>query len=297
MFFDFDDTLFPTAHLFDQWGLPSDCNKWDAMGLPGSLTLEQRRACEDYEIALVRYLSVACSLSSHVVIITNASEGWVQKCVETFAPKAVELFGFSWGPKIVHAECVYKKSSPRRCARIHDAMHRAATLTPVERRERLTYQKFLAMKLEAQRFYGSSCSGKGSGARCWQNILGFGDMPYEQDALRELAFQRTGPVEERLRVKIQNVPLARHISSLTWHLEVERLLLPALVRFDGDLNMDMQAGDWAASGCHGLAKELGLPELWPALKTLGEPPTEPRAQATVAALRRCARLASPGRGG
>lgn len=238
LFYDWDDTLFPTTDLFHHWNLPCWPNKWTPELLE-TITDNERLSLRHYGDALVRYLSIALSLSARVVIVTNASPGWVMSCVTIFAPQALPLFQLNWGIRVVYACEIYEKHAIlRRHASVCAPVASDSRPLRAERETRLSDQKHLAFWAEALRFYGRKKSGKPE--RCWANILSFGDAPYERHALLDLDFRRVGPLDENLRIKTVTVAECRTVAEMTWDFEVERLFLPALVRHDGRVDVSMQ---------------------------------------------------------
>lgn len=282
VFLDFDDTLFPTTEIFDRWGLPSDPEKW-APSMLAPLSDARRQAINAWGDILVRYLSVACSHSDRVVILTNAGEGWVRDCIEVFAPQAMPLFEeVCWGPRVVYAPTVYAKSTgsfnPVRPVR------GASADNFLERAELYTLQKEVAMLQEARKFYGQ---------RAWANILSIGDMPYERDALQNVSFRRVGPADENLRTKTFTVAPGRSLAALSWNLELGLLLLPVMVRHDGNLDVGPVAHGGRMPPLATIAEDNSFS--WPPMPTMTPGMTLlARDRAARAALRKCERMARHG---
>ncbi|CAE8600173.1 unnamed protein product, partial [Polarella glacialis] len=92
------------------------------------------------------------------------------------------------------------------------------------------------------------------------NIISVGDMLYEHNAVFELA--RLRRVErgsrEQLRVKSLLLPDAPLISELTLHMCFSKLMLPVYVRFDGDLDLNLQD---SADPLLLISQALNLPEV------------------------------------
>lgn len=106
--------------------------------------------------------------------------------------------------------------------------------TTEEKRKELTEAKLLVMRLEAQKFY-SQYPGQ-----TWKNVISIGDMKYERDALRAVTATRvSAQARERLRTKTLVLPNVPTLSVMTLWLRIFRLLLPALVQFDGDVDVDL----------------------------------------------------------
>ncbi|CAE8693651.1 unnamed protein product [Polarella glacialis] len=210
----------------------------------GELTPEQGSLLKDWQLALFQYLTTACTLSSHVVIVTNSRRPWVETCVNKFAPNCKKFFANTGGAgsiKVVYArEVVHQMRSKRMLVSngwdysfpVKDPMPVSAGEMTAE----LIRAKFLAMHREAKAFYRRY---KG---QSWKNIISFGDMIYEHDAVIEMGMRRhaAGGSREPLRVKSLLLPEGPGISELTLSLCFSKLMLPVYVRFDGDLQLNLQ---------------------------------------------------------
>mmetsp|Transcript_17719 Transcript_17719/g.37661 ORF Transcript_17719/g.37661 Transcript_17719/m.37661 type:complete len:378 (+) Transcript_17719:46-1179(+) len=251
LMYDWDDTLFPTAELFDRWGLDSSTEN---LQIP-PLSDEKEAALEVWQDALVECLTKSCALSSRCVIITNARRPWVTDCIDRFAPRLRPLIDRAdGGLKIIYAVNDFQKSQMLKSQSLSllPAIEAARRPTSDERTEHLTWAKYEAMRREAKRFYR-----KYSG-QSWKNILCIGDSSYEHDAVAELALRRVGPDRERLRTKAIIVPTEPSLSEITQRLFLHSAVLPAYVDFNGDLQVDMTTGE---DPMEVIVDALGMPSL------------------------------------
>jgi len=92
----------------------------------------------------------------------------------------------------------------------------------------------------------------------WKNILSIGDMKYEHDAVQELALSRQSAAREFLRTKAILLPGGPSLSELTLRLRFSCLMLPAYVRFNGNIDLDLRR---APDPLEAIARALGIPEL------------------------------------
>lgn len=262
IFLDWDDTIFPTTEIVDNWGLSSKYDTWSS----AVLSAEQERLLGRWCDALHKYLTATCSLSDRCVIITNSRRPWVSECVKRFAPSLESLFSRDDGPHVVYAnEAVASKVSP--CASVRrnasPVRFRAPeALSPEEQREQLTKAKFAAMRQEAKKFYAQYPE------QTWKNIISIGDARYEHDAAQDLAFRRKGPAREQLRLKTVVTPTEPSIRDLIYQMRLVTLLWPAHVHFDGDFDIDMNTSESLKL----LADELGMPDLRALIRQTPVPP-------------------------
>jgi len=247
IFFDWDDTLFPTTELFDIRQLDW---KDKSCEIPADLEEELKV----WRVAVSDYLRTALFLSKNVVLLTNSKRPWVDHCLERFFPEALSMFGEALGlVKVVYADEVPECSSMRRT--------RSGGLRPLRTsadrmdedvRMKCTRAKRTAMNREVVRFYSQYPN------QTWKNILSLGDMPYEHDALQDVTFWRQGPSRERLRTKAIIVPSAPNLKEITLRLEFSRRMLPAYVHFDGSIDIDLAS---SKDPLYTLSQALEFPEL------------------------------------
>ncbi|CAE8597433.1 unnamed protein product [Polarella glacialis] len=116
-------------------------------------------------------------------------------------------------------------------------------LTKEECEEHQTLAKFIAMRQEVTDFYSQYPK------QTWKNVLSLGDMPYEHDAVQELAYRRVTPKgkRERLRTKSIILPSGPSMSEILLRLHFCGAMLAAYVQFDGDFDLDLRANDPLAS--------------------------------------------------
>lgn len=270
IFLDWDDTLFPCTELFERWGLPRRSSVSEV------LPEELERDLAKWRVAVQDYLSMVCSLSDRCVIVTNSTAPWVELCVDRFAPNLKPIFSAPSGPSVAYAGEYLRRARaaqagsvascccPAMRMKLQDALQGARGYE--ERRAEMTSAKLQAMRHEATAFY-SRYPGQ-----TWKNIISLGDMKYERDALQELSASRVAAAvmrvvgnnglpkvrRELLRTKACMLPGACSLGELTVWLRLFRMLLPALARFDGDLDLDLHT---VSDPLPLLAKALGLPQL------------------------------------
>eukprot|EP00425_Heterocapsa_triquetra_P017371 CAMPEP_0195148958 /NCGR_PEP_ID=MMETSP0448-20130528/176206_1 /TAXON_ID=66468 /ORGANISM="Heterocapsa triquestra, Strain CCMP 448" /LENGTH=409 /DNA_ID=CAMNT_0040187585 /DNA_START=12 /DNA_END=1238 /DNA_ORIENTATION=+ len=245
IFFDWDDTLFPYTAIFEQWRIGRHGSK------PPPLPEELETELAAWREALYQYLAVACSLTDCCTIVTNAKRPWVDYCVDRFAPNLRPLLdGRTGGPTVVYAG---EMLPPRESKLSRGAGSGLKLLAKYEdRSKQLTAGKLAAMRNEATRFYSRYPE------QTWKNILSLGDMKYEHDAVHELTSTRKSPPRERLRTKAILLPRRPSLSELTLRLKFSRLMLPAYVRFNGDIDLDLRT---AADPLQAIARALSIPQL------------------------------------
>jgi len=201
--------------------------------------------------ALFDYLTVACSLSDRVVVVTNSKRPWVSDCINRFLPNIQPfLQRETGGIRIVYAAETIMHPSSARPVRLDSLRH---TPTQVEMDSMLTFGKMYAMRRECRDFYIRYPK------QSWKNLIGIGDMNYEHDALQEVAFIRNSPKREQLRNKIVRLCLSPSISAMTMQLSIGRLTLPAIVKYDGDLDIDLRGS--AQSQICNFAQALQMADL------------------------------------
>ena len=182
IYLDWDDTLFPSTEIFDRWGLP---HQWDSEGL----TAKQEQLLHAWGESLQRFLKACMEYSGSCVIVTNAQSRWVENCLRRFAPELVSLFQSPGGPTVLYAKEVLRALRLRKKVRHQDdsvipAKHLDAYWDEEDTQRfkfvEMSAAKFHAMKQEFLDFF----SGREGHSR--RNIINFGDMEYEHEAVKEL---------------------------------------------------------------------------------------------------------------
>jgi len=257
IFFDWDDTLFPTTELLDRWGLKVTPGQKEAID-EEVLDPDAKAWLGAWRQSVQRLLSVACEASAQCTLVTNSKRPWVEDCIEQFVPNLKPLFSQDNGPKVVYAREILQDLRQKRKKRP------AANATPAKHttpdaldqgfriREEMTSAKFEAMRCVANKFY------KSYEGQSWKNIISFGDMPYEHEAAVELGLRRRAPIAEHLRVKTMLLPAEPKVSELAIRLDFLRMMLPAIVTFNADLQADLQN---SIDPLWTLSKVLCIPEL------------------------------------
>mmetsp|Transcript_90440 Transcript_90440/g.193933 ORF Transcript_90440/g.193933 Transcript_90440/m.193933 type:complete len:381 (+) Transcript_90440:168-1310(+) len=238
IFFDWDDTLFPTTDFFDRLGFTHE-------GFPDESRLDAklRSSLKAWREALRLYLQEALKLSANCTIITNSKRPWVDLCIDNFIPEIKHFFG-DGGITVVYA------SEQRKKRYSHHSRHRS--MTHEEHEDQQTMAKYRAMKEVAVAFYSQYPE------QSWKNILSIGDMQYERDAVKEVTFKRNPAFKERVRTKTLVLPTSPTLTEITLRLRFSRLMLPAYVHFDGDFDLDLSR---AEDPLEAIAEALRIPEL------------------------------------
>jgi len=246
VFLDFDDTLFPTTHL-------KNCKQFSGVD-PWEQPEDVFEELEPWRTSVYQYLSMACSLTERCVIVTNSRRPWVSKCVKTFFPELWMLIKSkeaSGRLAIIYAQENFNKKrerdSQRRFVPARDILPDSA-----DHREYLMAAKLYAMKREAQHFYSQYKW------QTWKNIISLGDMEMEHDAVQELTWRRVGPAREKVRTKAIMLPRQPTVSELTLRLRLSLTLLPVYVRFNGDIDINLQDTNHPLAA---LAQALGIPQM------------------------------------
>eukprot|EP00931_Biecheleriopsis_adriatica_P068956 TRINITY_DN42843_c0_g1_i1.p1 TRINITY_DN42843_c0_g1~~TRINITY_DN42843_c0_g1_i1.p1 ORF type:complete len:882 (-),score=147.18 TRINITY_DN42843_c0_g1_i1:94-2691(-) len=237
IFLDWDDTIFPTTELFDNWKLSDNMSLWEQE--TAKLSAQQRQQLEQWETAAFQYLEVAMALTESLVIVTNARHPWVPACVKHFCPRLGQLLTPAAGGTLPVEEggirVVYTRGVEDRGFMNQNTNSR----NPRKMIEALTALKYRAMRREAVNFY------KQYPDQTWKNILSVGDSIYEHDAVLQIASRRHSSANEKLRAKAFLLLSEPPIAKLTLGLTVGRLLLPKLVEWDGNLDLDLSVvQDW-----------------------------------------------------
>jgi hypothetical protein len=247
IFYDWDETLFPTETILRDWGLEVP-RKSERM-----LTAAQENDLKAWRKSLREVLEKARSLSSNVCIVTNATRPWVDDSVKEFAPELIDFINTF--TKVYAREHLRNTRSLlyRRLTQVNPARH-GSEPSDLEVQSALTLAKYFAMKDVASKAYSQYEH------QTWKNILSFGDSAYECDALRDVAFRRVPPKhkDERLRAKCLLLPTCPSVSELALRLRFHREVLQAYVEFDGDFDLDLTAANDPLSE---IGKALSMPEL------------------------------------
>lgn len=270
IFVDWDDTLFPSTEVFDRWGLQLRSYKRD------DLNAEQQLLVNNWKTSLQRFMKAIMEFSGHCAIVTNAQISWVEDCLHRFAPEVLQSLSGPGGPTILHAKDVLRSLRSRKKIWQHDEIAIPARYADVYRDDDIKHFKFVEMtaaKYQAMRlefntvFAGRNISG------C--NIINFGDMEYEHEAVLELGMRLSEVGEEPL-IKSFLLPEAPKITELAVRLDLLRLLLPAIVCADADIALNFKESGSTPMAL--LSKALRIPDLerieFPHVFGCGQPPSE-----------------------
>lgn len=247
VFLDWDDSLFPATELFERRGLCIECP---------TISDQLDKELETWRHALYDYLSVARSVSGHCVILTSATRPWVSLCVKHFAPNLENLIHD--GPQGISV--IYANEAPlsrvQKWREKHNIGHLSADDSfpdeDAKLEARCTEAKCASMAKVAAAFYSKHP------LQTWKNLVSEGDMPFEHNALKEVAFVIKSDIDKHVRTKTLRLSSSPSLAEITLRLQFSRLLLPAYVRFPGDIDLDLaQCTDpWEA-----IAQALDIPQL------------------------------------
>lgn len=223
IFLDWDDTLFPTRALFGMWNLPE-------LGPLPKIPASRKAKLEKWAASLGIFLKACTECSDCVCIVTSSAPGWVETCVERFAPglqayleKIPVMYSIEELPE-------YKKlASQSNDLRPVKQRESHLNLSAIEINEELTAQKRASMEKAVKQFYG---------ARPWQNILSFGDMSHEHDALQDITFLNSQ--EARCRTKACILPTRPSVTETDLRLQILARVMPAFVALDNDIDLDLK---------------------------------------------------------
>lgn len=183
LFLDWDDSLFPTSELFERWLLPKLANGQ-------SLTEAQEASVSLWRTALEELFTAGIQEGCRLAIITNAQTGWVEACLERFAPSLRPLLASGEAKdgaiRVEYALARYRdagKETHRALAPLLVAAERRnsdrGVLALHEHNHLMTAAKMVAMKTLV-----ASAPGR-------DLLLSIGDMPFEKDAVQEVQFTDT----------------------------------------------------------------------------------------------------------
>lgn len=248
IFLDWDDTLFPSTELFDRWGLPKNPGMWNSIELTG----QQTAKLEKWSTACYQYIRTACNAADRCVVVTNSMRPWVTDCIDRFAPCLRSLFDEEDGLQIVYAREAHQSATRKIGSSPPVRWGSPSVATAEEQDEMLRAWKYAAMRQEAKAFYSRR---KG---QTWKNLISIGDMRYEHDAVQDVAFRRVGPSREQLRTKAITMGSHPSLHRVSWRLTHGALLLPMIVRHNGDIDLDLST---AENRFEAIAEALDMPEV------------------------------------
>mmetsp|Transcript_24088 Transcript_24088/g.54911 ORF Transcript_24088/g.54911 Transcript_24088/m.54911 type:complete len:368 (-) Transcript_24088:292-1395(-) len=242
LIFDFDDTLYPT--------------KWMMANIPQSRRMEpldgvdlsKVHAVMPDVVHQVKTLFVIAQSIAHVVIITNAQRGWVDYCLETYAPEMQAIFE---GVDIVYAREALEASGREVTEETRD---------PDGGKDRFvtTARKVEAMRTALHSFYKD---------KSWKNVVSIGDSFDELEALEEVTFLHDNPTsratgtQRPLRTKAIKMLDRPTIQELIAQIAVVRHVLYDVVNFDGDFQTHLVLNPQASQEC--LMDEMKI-DVWAA---------------------------------
>lgn len=261
LFLDWDDMIFPTTDLIKGWKASM---KVGVAEMPNKSAVALEPLLEEWRAVVYEYLSVACSVSDRCVIVTNSRRPWVENCIDRFAPNLKPLFRrAAGGIKVVYAEealVASQQAHYAKCPCVGGIMAWWYSLPDdlddieaniAQQEKKLTDAKYQAMKIEAMKFY-SRYPGQ-----TWKNIISFGDMKHERDAVHQLSSYLASQPGQRLRTKALMLPREPKIGELTLGLGLSRMMLPAYVRYDGNIDLDLTS----TNPMQTISEALNIPQL------------------------------------
>jgi hypothetical protein len=228
IFFDWDDTLFPTSWLeckglLRRKELPTDCE-----------TLAELSKLEQAACTVLR---TASQLSIRTCIVTNANSPWVTESARIFMPTLHQLLVSPSAPQIAHAKEKLKEHKRKSTSSVTEsfAQWRNERFCDEEAVAMLTQAKTVAMQAEVKLFYSQYPQ------QSWKNLISIGDASYERDALQEVSFLHTQPTQKKLRtkvIKLKTEPISKEVYD---QLQTIKMYLPTIVKFNDDLDIDFDS--------------------------------------------------------
>lgn len=197
MFFDWDDTLFPTTWIREDLGLDWR-RSLKEQAEPSPDRDEAERLLERLGQRVEKMIAIACRLAK-VCIVTLAKTPWVDTSSLCFMPILIEVLQRHSVPVIYARELITEEARA--------AYTRADAVTPEFEDLFWKQAKESAMLRELETFYGSD--------RSWKNVISIGDSETERSALRSVC--------------------SNYIDSVSPHCNVlQRGLTPEVVTTDGE---------------------------------------------------------------
>jgi hypothetical protein len=203
--FDWDDTLCPSSYLQEKHGLSVDGTSFEELLAKGLVHEDVAEELENYMAELGALLALSKELASKVVVVTNASDGWVEDCVESWMPqlkRALEHVEISsarstWEPKGVGSPTSWKT------------------------------REFEAL---IEDFYSRQEQ------KAWKNVIVVGDAPYEHEALQRVVNRVPKTRSFKCRSKSVNFAYKPSIEELSSEVQTLRSHLRTIINYDGNLN-------------------------------------------------------------
>mmetsp|Transcript_34890 Transcript_34890/g.94513 ORF Transcript_34890/g.94513 Transcript_34890/m.94513 type:complete len:443 (-) Transcript_34890:63-1391(-) len=247
--FDWDDTLFPTSYVNDDldlnWQEPLSCQ-------PGMLPEDIQKVektlarCEEGALEVLR----GATELAHVVVVTLASNGWVDLACEHFYPAVGSLI------RKMKIPVVYAQEKAGISRQEYDKMHFSSS-AELERFWGLA--KGQAISEEVEKFYSQYAG------QSWKNLLSIGDASFERYGLlaaasaymqgRPITAQEAtvwSPTQEgcwqkvqdghvkKLRAKCCKLVDQPDASELTVELDMVSRWLQGMVRLDAGFDLDLE---------------------------------------------------------
>lgn len=191
--FDWDDTICPTSAINKDYELEQGCESLQALTKEARLTLEKAR-----------------EIAGEVVIVTNATEGWVESSCENWVP--------GLRPILDMLEFASARST----------WEPLGVTTP-------TGWKAAAFETIVRRFYSRYWR------QSWKNIIVIGDACYEHEALAQVASLAPEGPGKRCRAKSIRFTSQPSVAQLAQELAMLRESFDDIVRHDDDLDLCFKA--------------------------------------------------------
>merc|ERR1719160_2075443 len=96
----------------------------------------------------------------------------------------------------------------------------------------MTQAKTVAMHAEVKLFYSQYPQ------QSWKNLISVGDASYERDALQEVTFVHTQPLQKKLRTKVIKLSTEPTSAQVYSQLQTMKMYLPTIVKFSDDLDVN-----------------------------------------------------------
>jgi len=245
IFFDWDDTLFPTSWLTEKGVLRGWKN-----------TRGAEIPCFDDDTAAqlnqldwaARALLMQAKLLGHVCCVTLSTAPWQQTTMEAFMPELAKTWK-SLGIEVLYATqargILPMRGVPAASTLKGDHWDVLEATILVDSEYALKKQR--CMKKFLSKVYGD---------RSWKHVVSIGDGDAECQAVREIAFQHTNPIsgrtgeQKQFRCKSVKTVQSPDCEQLTAQLQVLHSSLPVLISLDRDFDISWRDAEDTIVQCH-----------------------------------------------
>eukprot|EP00928_Gymnodinium_smaydae_P052383 TRINITY_DN3621_c1_g1_i1.p1 TRINITY_DN3621_c1_g1~~TRINITY_DN3621_c1_g1_i1.p1 ORF type:complete len:378 (+),score=54.55 TRINITY_DN3621_c1_g1_i1:103-1134(+) len=225
VFLDFDDTIFPTTWLQEVLPpsprvAPPSVDDVRSSGADAAASLAR------LESVVIAFLRTVAAFAGEVVIVTLATPEWLDGCMRSVMPKALDEIG-----KLNIRTSYAREALPRQ--RLRGARLEGKDVFPLMKRA--------AMKKAIKHFYSQRPK------QSWKNCISIGDSVVEREALEEITFRRfqcsRSGIQKTVRCKTVKFVSCPSLHDLTSEIEMLISFVSALADYDGDFSYDILGDD------------------------------------------------------